>query len=103
VLSPDEYKRQRRERRKERTLQSESAVRAWASQHGLSLRVLNGGHHWLLERPGFVAEWWPSSAKLAINRDYLYTFHTPNWQGVVDVLGRFDGSRPGALPHQTTF
>jgi hypothetical protein len=50
----------------DRTSRAEPQVRAWAEQHGCSLRVLNNGHHWLIEKPGFVAEWWPSSAKLVL-------------------------------------
>jgi hypothetical protein len=88
VLSPDEYKKQRRERRMERTSRLESEVRAWAERHGCSLRVLNDGHHWLLQKPGFVAEWWPSSARLAVNRDYGSDIHAPHWAEVVAVLGQ---------------
>ena len=88
VLGPDDYMRLRRQRRMERTANSESAVRGWAEKHGLELRVLNDGHHWILEKPGMFVEWWPSSAKLAINRDYHRTFHTPHWKDVVAVLER---------------
>jgi hypothetical protein len=86
VLAPDDYKRLRRERRTNRTARLESHVRAWAEQRGLSLRVLNDGHHWLLQNTGFKAEWWPSSAKLALNRDYLGTFHAPHWTQVAALL-----------------
>jgi hypothetical protein len=98
VLGPDDYKRRRRERRMDRTRESETTIHAWAQKQGLSLRVLNGGHHWMLEQPGFVAEWWPSSAKLALNRDYLKTFHAPHWSDVMAVLERqsFSKSLPKA-------
>jgi len=86
VLPPEEYKKQRRERRLERTSRLEAQVRAWAEQHGCSLRVLNDGHHWLLERPGFVAEWWPSSARLAVNREYGRYIHAPHWAEVAAEL-----------------
>jgi hypothetical protein len=62
VLSPEEYKRQRRERRMERTSGLESVVRAWAERKGCAVRVLNDGHHWLFQKPGFMAEWWPNPA-----------------------------------------
>ncbi|MFB3905368.1 MAG: hypothetical protein ACE15E_18120 [Acidobacteriota bacterium] len=88
ALAPDDYRRRRRGRRLKRTLQAEAAVRAWAQKHGLALRVLNGGHHWIFEKAGLVAEWWPSSAKLALNRDYLRTFHAPHWPDVEAVLER---------------
>jgi hypothetical protein len=86
VLAPGEYKRRRRERRMERTLHSEAVVRGWADQHGFTLRVLNNGHHWILEKPGIFAEWWPRSAKLALNRDYLRTYHAPHWPDVALTL-----------------
>jgi len=43
---------------------------------GFTLRILNGGHHWELTRPGLTVEWWPSSAKCVINK---------NWPGGVHV------------------
>jgi len=88
ALTPDGYRRRRRGWRLERTLQAEAAVRAWARKHGFALRVLNGGHHWILEKAGLVAEWWPSSGKLALNRDYRRTFHAPHWPDVEAVLER---------------
>ena len=88
LLAPDEYKRRRRERRMDRTARLESEVRAWAERYGCTLRVLNDGQHWLFQRPGFVAEWWPSSAKLAVNRDYLHACHAPHWAEVSNVLER---------------
>src|SRR5437667_12414283 len=86
ILSPDEYKRRRREQRLERTSHQEAQVREWAERYGCSLRVLNDGHHWLLQKPGFMAEWWPSSAKLAVNRVYDRDYHAPHWADVIVVL-----------------
>jgi predicted kinase len=80
--------RRRRERRMRRTQQSEAEVRAWAERYGLALRVLNNGHHWILDKSGFIAEWWPSSAKLALNRDYHRSFRAPHWPDVLVVLER---------------
>lgn len=88
ALAPDDYKRRRRARRIDRTARAEPQVRAWAEQHGCSLRVLNDGHHWLLEKPGFIAEWWPSSAKLVLNRDYDHDYHAPHWTDAAAVLER---------------
>jgi len=70
----------------QRTAQSESLVRAWVEQRGCSLRVLNDGHHWLIQKPGLMAEWWPSSAKLVLNRDYGRDYHAAHWQDVAAVL-----------------
>jgi hypothetical protein len=85
-LLPEEYKKQRRERRMERTSRLEAQARVWAERYGCSLRVLNDGHHWLFQKPGFMAEWWPSSARLAVNRDYDRHIHAPHWAEVLTEL-----------------
>lgn len=97
-LSPEEYKRQRRERRMKRTSSLESAVRAWAERRGCSLRVLNDGHHWLFQKQDFMAEWWPSSARLAVNRDYGNSIHAPHWAEVVAVLEQHFSTAPSSDP-----
>src|SRR2546421_1475228 len=86
IPSSDEYKRLRRDQRMERTPELESQVRAWAEQLRCSLRVLNDGHHWLFQKPGFMAEWWPSSARLAVNWEYDRYHHGPHWADAVAVL-----------------
>jgi hypothetical protein len=83
---PEEYKRQRRGQRMQRTGGLEHQAVAWAKLHGLSLRVLNDGHHWRFQKPGFMAERWPSSARLAVNRDYGSPTHAPHWAAVVNAL-----------------
>jgi hypothetical protein len=88
VAAPDEYMRQRRARRMDRTARIESQVQDWARRHGRTLRGLNDGHHWLFQKSGFVAEWWPSSAKLVLDRDYPRDFHAPHWADVERVLDR---------------
>ena len=72
----------------ERTSHLEDQVRAWAERYGCLLRVLNDGHHWLFQKPGFMAEWWPSSAKLAINREYSCSQYAPLWPDVAAALQR---------------
>jgi hypothetical protein len=99
-LSPDDFRRARRERRLHRTLDLESEVARWASRHGFTLRVLNDGHHWLLQRPDLVAEWWPSSAKLVVNRDYLHDHHAPHWPEVAALLEQIT-TAPGALANRS--
>jgi hypothetical protein len=95
ILTPEEYKRQRRERRMQRTASLEEQVTAWAEMQGLSLRVLNDGHHWVFQKPGFMAEWWPSSAKLVVNRDYGRDIHAPHWAEVMNALQPVAGRPEG--------
>ena len=80
-----------------RTARLEDEVRAWAERHGCLLRVLNDGHHWLFQKSGFMAEWWPSSAKLAVDRDYGCSHHAPHWPDVAAVLQRVLAASPALL------
>lgn len=47
---------------------NEQSIREWATGAGLALSVRNGGEHWIFERPGFLAEYWPSTRRLVINK-----------------------------------
>jgi hypothetical protein len=96
VLTPQEYIRHRRQRRKTRTHQSESTVRASAEKHGFCLRVLNEGHHWIFEKPALFAEWWPSSAKHVFNRNYFRDLQAPHWPDVAQGLERLLSSLDSA-------
>ncbi len=78
--------RRRRERRMDRNLALERTARQWADKQGFEFAIHNDGHHWVLKKPGLFVEWWPSSAKLVLNRDYLHDFHIHDWQQVVAKL-----------------
>ena len=67
-LDPREFRRLRRDRRLKRNSNAADEARAWAARNGFTFRVGNEGHHWMWQKGGFVAEWWPSSAKLVLNR-----------------------------------
>jgi len=86
VHTPKEFQRAGRERRLGRMLAIEAEVTRWAAQRGLTFRMFNDGHHWMFQKPGLAAEWWPSSAKLVLNRDYLRDRHAPHWPRVAALL-----------------
>src|SRR2546430_4225434 len=54
---------------------SSDLVRRWCGQRGLTLRITNEGHHWQIADGGFLAEWWPSSAKLVIGKKWHDGIH----------------------------
>jgi hypothetical protein len=78
--------RRRRDRRMQRNLGLEGTVRRWAEEHGFALGIHNDGHHWVFKKGDIFVEWWPSSAKLALNRDYLQTVHAHDWPQVLARL-----------------
>ena len=63
--------RSRHSRRLTANLEQEAR---WCQQRGLTLRITNEGHHWQITDGGFVAEWWPSSAKLVIGKHWHEEF-----------------------------
>ena len=85
-LEPREYLRQRRDRRLERNTTALHEAKTWADQHGFSLRVNNEGHHWMWQKNGLLAEWWPSSAKLVFNRNYDRCVDAYDWRTVISFL-----------------
>jgi hypothetical protein len=67
-------------------LRAHEHAAGWCDQHGWSLRVHNGGHHWIFEREGTVVEWWPSSAKLVRDKAWTSGIHTHGWEQVERIL-----------------
>lgn len=47
-------------------LSSREVLEQWCKARGFTLKISNEGHHWKLVGP-FLAEWWPSSAKLVFD------------------------------------
>lgn len=79
---------ERHGRRLRTNLSYRKEVEGWARRNGYALQIKNEGHHWLFERDGFVAEWWPSSAKLVLNRDYPHGLHVHDWRQAASVLAQ---------------
>jgi len=55
---------------------------------GLTLRITNEGHHWQIADEGFLAEWWPSSAKLVIGKKWHDGIHCHDYKQALK-LSRF--------------
>jgi hypothetical protein len=73
----------RHARRHALNLQRESEVRRGCQSLGLTLQIKNDGHHWCFSRGAFLAEWWPSSAKLVINKQWENGIHCHDHQQVL--------------------
>ena len=95
--------RQRRRRRTERNTSSSEQARAWADQNGFALHVYNDGQHWIWQKESFIAEWWPSSAKLVFNHEYHHCVHAHDWKLVVLHLAQRGPQRPVAVEPRELF
>jgi hypothetical protein len=79
--------RTRHARRLRANLEQEEDVRRWCGQKGLILRITNEGHHWQITDGVFLAEWWPSSAKLVINKRWHDGIHCHDHKQALKVIG----------------
>jgi hypothetical protein len=85
---PGEDTGDRHARRLGANLLNEQAAREQAIALGLTLDILNDGQHWRFSGTDnfarvFLAEWWPSSAKLVINKQWRRGIHCHDWQQVI--------------------
>lgn len=67
--------RARHNRRKKTANDMVDVLQAFASENDMTLSVANNGHHFSLKNKVFVADWWPSTAKLVINKQWHKGFH----------------------------
>lgn len=63
-------------------------VRKWAEENGVELKISNNGHHWRFKRGRRNAEWWPSSAKMVLQRQYNADHHIYDHEQAIEVLRR---------------
>ena len=83
---PEEDWRERHARRLTQASECEAHVRRWCEQRGVALRLGNEGHHWQFTAGGRTAEWWPSTAKLVLDKRYWEGWHVHDWEQLVAVL-----------------
>lgn len=63
-------------------------VRNKCAWNGWSLRTSNGGHHWQFRFEHYLAEWWPSSAKLVFDKKWKAGVHVHDWEQALRVIGK---------------
>jgi len=77
---PRESALDRHGRRLVTNLKQVDAVYKWAQSYGLEFTIQNTGHHWTFKRTGFIAEWWPSSAKMVFNKQWAKGVHVHDYE-----------------------
>lgn len=85
---PGEHHSDRHDRRLTHALDNKHKVERWCTAHGIGLAITNRGHHWVFARGETLVEWWPSSAKLVVSKDYKNGIHTHDYQQVIEQLGK---------------
>ncbi len=92
---------ERHTRRLHGNLRYEAEVRGWCRARGLELRISNEGHHWQLTQDKFVAEWWPSSAKLVFNKRWDQGCHCHDYRQALELIERVY-AKPQRLSAETS-
>ena len=77
---PGESSGDRHDRRLRANLELEAAAARRAIELGLKLKIANDNHHWMFTKGGFSADWWPSSAKLVINKQWTRGIHCHDYK-----------------------
>ena len=77
---------ERHSRRLAVNLSNQAKLRRWCEENDLTLQITNQGHHWQVMQNGFVAEWWPSSAKLVINKQWHAGIHCHDYEQAFQVI-----------------
>ena len=96
--SRDEDFRTRHARRLAANSEQEANVRRWCEQRGLTLRITNEGHHWQITDGSFLAEWWPSSAKLVIGKKWHDGIHCHDYKQALKIIEDSYKQRPLLVP-----
>lgn len=66
--------------------QHQQEVARWCMDHGVKLEIKNDRHHWMFRRDNRLVEWWPSSAKLVVDRKYNRGLHVHDYrQAIVEL------------------
>jgi hypothetical protein len=77
---------ERHERRKNAAAQSLDMVAAWCGLHDIELLIANDKHHWRFLKGKNVVEWWPSSAKMVVNKKWKDGLHVHDYKQVIAML-----------------
>lgn len=82
--------RERHARRLATGIEYREEVEVWCVSRCVSFKVTNSGHHWKFTRArdGRIAEWWPSSAKLVVAKNYRNGFHVHDYKQAIKLLSK---------------
>ena len=80
----------RHQRRMKHALENKDKVELWCQKHKWKMYVNNEGHHWLFfSSIGKMVEWWPSSGKLVIGKQYKKGIHCHDYKQLLEIFKLF--------------
>ena len=77
----------RHAKRRREALKVEKQLKSWLADIGVDLQIRNNGHHWQMRNENkFSADWWPSSAKFVINKNFHDGIHVHGVDQIAAIL-----------------
>lgn len=76
----------RHSRRLSTNLNWKSKLLQWAKANGFRAEIKNEGHHWILTDSSNRVEWWPSSAKLVIDQEWVKGVHCHDYEKLIAFI-----------------
>ena len=61
-------------------------VQEFCEKAGLRFRISNQGHHWRVNTDKMTVEWWPSSAKVIVNKNWNRGVHCHDYKQFIKIL-----------------
>jgi hypothetical protein len=86
--------KERHERRRGHALSNRDDVREWCQERSIKFTVTNEGHHWRFVRRGTSCDWWPSTAKFVVGKQYNRGLHVHDFEQLLGQLIRIFGDKP---------
>lgn len=84
----NEKSSERHSRRLQENLKRREDVQNYCTANRLNLKISNQGHHWQIFDENFLLEWWPSSAKIVINKKWNKGIHCHDHLQMLEILER---------------
>jgi len=66
-------------------------VEKWCQENNAALRIQNHNQHWIVTSGDLIAEYWPSTAKCVINKQWKRGVHVHDVHQFIGVIERHIG------------
>ncbi len=92
VKGESEKSGERHARRKSFNLKRFKIIERFCENNNLVFRLLNNGHHWQVESDKKIIEWWPSSAKVVVNKNWKRGIHCHDYEQFIEIIKKEIGA-----------
>ncbi len=71
-----------------------------AGGYGMTLRILNKREHWQFTRASLLVEWWPSSSRVAVNKNWKRRLFAHDAEAMRKLLAKAQSMAGEKVPSQ---